>query len=332
MLNDKQIKELVEKARKIADVIYEDTPHHETFIEDTLCGWEMELYNDKNTRKLFKNHTGDEIQYEYNENGDVILVIEGTDSVQEYEYDEHNRLKTLTCIVDGNKYITEYTFDEQGNTTSEIKSIMYKSNPSNIEVYFKTEYEYNENNKVKRIIITDLYADVNIYTYEYDDKNRVILERSDDGEFETVHRYDDNTNTETIVTYGRTKIINRYDDESRIIFCEEIDTSGYEDKIVYFQSYEYDSNGNLIHNHRMYKYNNEEIDVENTYNDNNNIISSKLYDPASGNILGYKKCIYNDGGKIIAEIYWENVLDVTIYEYNQDGNILYSVILHGIQL
>jgi YD repeat-containing protein len=129
---------------------------------------------------------GGTTEYTYDENGRLISetftppVAGWITRKFKYEYDEKNRVKKRTEIFekDGKylgKQIREYEYDEKERVRKE-KTTSYDPH-ANLDFEATCEYQYNEKGKLlKRIMVYNI-GEITLrfqWTYEYDEKNRII--------------------------------------------------------------------------------------------------------------------------------------------------------------
>ena len=124
------------------------------------------------------------IEYEYSTTGNISGSIMPSERSESYTYTDNGNLDTITS--DGKAYDYDY-YD-----TGFIKSITYPGN-------LKTEYEYDNINRVTEIATSKNNNVINQFEYEYDNNGNVIKETRNNNE--TSYSYD-SLNRLISVTYS----------------------------------------------------------------------------------------------------------------------------------
>jgi len=170
--------------------------------------------------------------FEYDANGNLILIRDPKLNETKFEYDQHNQLFKR---IDGNasptlKRETEYAYDSRGNLTSVTDPLDHT-----------TTYEYDELNQLVKIIdhlnyewafthdasgnlLTKTDPNLNTTSYTYDAVNRLktVIDAEgnatpDPDDHKTIYNYDLNGNLLTIIdANGHTAVTNTYYTSNRL--------------------------------------------------------------------------------------------------------------------
>ena len=242
--------------------------------------------------------------------------VEGT---KEEENKEYKIIKTMTKR-DG-IFSEYYEYDKNGN---EIKYI--KTNESTGEVFGNVERVYDENGKLLKV--TDYINWHRTAEYIYDKYGSLIFEKPEsdyDGYIKTYEiQYDDDAR-KTYVVYKDERGEDQYRDEysyyvdgtikqhiSRVDFANKT-IIDYDEKGKFIRSLSYNENGMV------------EIDRQQEYDDDGNILSEKSFGGEYDSQIIYT---YDDEGKQLKKQMSDSrgVSSTTEYLYNEDGNVIKEII------
>lgn len=267
-------------------------------LEDFKIVYTKELYT-SNSEKY-----SDDITYEYDENGNMILKVnideDGDVDRYTYEYDENGNL-VLQKHTGPDWYEYEFTFgyDENGNMLFSKEE--YEDGDKS-----QTTYQYDENGNMISEVSIDRNGDKSEYTYKYDKNGNCISEVSIDGDGEIRDyswTYDENGNKLTELSNFRSS--------------------------TWYYEYTYDENGNLLVEKEQDYDGNMEVTAEYTYDKDGNLVTKKwesygdsyeatyTYDKY-GNLLQERTTEYgwNDDASYDDEVTYNN------YTYDDDGNLI----------
>jgi YD repeat-containing protein len=170
---------------------------------------------------------------EYNEDGSLKTLDPQELTTHIYQYDENGILVKETSTGDGFENIVEY--DEKGNT------IRIKSKSLTSEKEHTTEYEYDDNDRQ----IKSILSDGTVTTFEYDENGNKIKSVSTDGRFDSTFEYDENGNM-ILETSGTTTWAYEYDSKGNKIKYTVSDSDEKSGAFTSVTEYAYDEFGNLI--------------------------------------------------------------------------------------
>jgi hypothetical protein len=216
----------------------------------TGCSLNNSSNNEDVEYKLIKevstpiNYTSSTSEYFYDNNGNMIKRTKDGVDVDEitYEYNSEN----LPIRSESSNFITEYTYDEDNNV---IKIITTKDGI----IYSETNFEYENNSIVKSTHNTDDTIQVSLFEYD-ENSNLIKVDYYENNELisYTESIYDDNDNTISMTNYINDVVTSHYDNvfENDLLISQEISLRPANDLTDDFDlinlKFEYDSNGNLI--------------------------------------------------------------------------------------
>lgn len=157
------------------------------------------------------------VEYEYNEEGDMIAVSDSLHYKNTFEYDNHRIIKET--LRNGQRFYWEY--NNQGKCIHTwgddglFEFFIEYQNKKNIITSPQGKHEiiyYNE--FYKPIQITDAFG--HSKRFEYDKKGRLIKEIDEEG-LKTTHKYDANGNLILTELPDGATYISKYDEENRLI-------------------------------------------------------------------------------------------------------------------
>ena len=166
---------------------------------------------------------------------------DGVDEIT-YEYNSEN----LPIRSESSNFITEYTYDVDNNV---IKTITFKDG----SIYSETNFEYENNNKVKSTHKAD--DNILVTLFEHDENSNLVkVDNYENNELisYTESIYDDNSNNISMTTYVNDVVASHYNKvfKNNLLVSQEISlrpTNNLTDDFdIINLKYEYDSNGNLI--------------------------------------------------------------------------------------
>ncbi len=183
------------------------------------------------------------------------------------------------------KNITNY--NEKGLISDEVNY------GENNELNTKTVYYRDNNDKVNEIIIefADGSKTIKSYSYENNGKTIIVLEKSDDGEFE-----------------GKEKITT--DDKGNIIESQIISE---DDKILEQHKYEFNENGNILNETRFQ--NSKIISVTKYYYDDKKNVNKRVTSNSKGESIDWAIFKYDENGNLAEQQFGDHTLYKT--EYNE---------------
>ena len=237
--------------------------------------------------------------YQYDEGGRIAQMKStgpyGTVTTTDYEYDEHGNVirYTSTTVTEGRDPITdaggyEYEYDANGNMLSKTY-LYYNGEPTGQKIL----YEYDEHNRLIKIIDTTPGYNTSTTAYTYDKSGNLVKETK------TSHYQGDTENIQESYEYT-------YDVKGRVTVKKSYPPSEYVSKYKYnganvtkvYQDlghgcwdekcFSYDKNGNLI-------------SLLQTRTDYSSDYTAKL------------SLSYDDNGCCVSIVYWRSTYPTTTY-------------------
>ena len=265
---------------------------------------QIDWYDDSN--KLCQS-----TKLDYHENGTLSHIshydhLNASAFLTETKYDEYGNIISVYDYDDySNNSVTNirYDYDDKGNILHKTEYCGYN------QVISDTEYEYDQkgNLTLKTEHNPESRLAKNVYKYEYDSDNKLVLEtlsyEHSFGTYEEVYKYKYEYNNDGNIT--------------RVILNDDITIS----------EIEYDENGNIT---LKTDYSKEGlISSEITY-ENNNVVLEKKY-TVEGNLASKKE--YKNNNLILEITYSEETGEESVrneYEYNKKGNAtLHTITSYG---
>lgn len=264
---------------------------------------EIWVYKDSILQSRTEYRSGEVVTYEeYNENRDCIFSYSSSiNSYIEYSIFDESALKSSYYSYNfgtGYKTKTEYEYDGNGRVSKYIRTRAADNKITVNDTYF----EYGEGeaytlNATTRNIDGEVLGG---YVIKYNERERLIYQNENDGEFLEEYKYDENNNlTEYIWTENGAEIRR---------------------KIYEYEAADY---GTLV---RMFYYQKGELfeTWENEFDNNGNLLISRVIKP-DGTVYIHEKCEYNDDGLLTLHMYYDNSPEATTWTkktYNGNGDEL----------
>ena len=285
---------------------YLETPNKKEFIERSS------MYTDDG--KFIKNTTNSLLNktiYEINPaTGQINSVIDSNNNIINYTYDDKDRLISTKY----NDRIINYEYNDI-NLLSKINNnyIEYNlsydefNNPKEVKInnsitLVTNNYESNNGN-----LESIIYGNNNKISYTYDDYDRINTITKDGNIYN--YRYDNNGNLSKIISDN---------DSTEYVYDLAQKIRKYKYNNLFTINYTYDQNSNIINT--LYKLNYDTLNVENKYNEDNDITKTIF----NNKYINYN---YDNIGRLINR----NINDKfsTNYEYlslgNRTSNIIKSI-------
>ena len=285
--------------------------------------------------------------YKYNDDGTIstkkLIAENGLSSNNEYEYNDDGTLKSIAYFSEGGDRVkTErYEYNEYGSIRLKNTFKPDDSEPCGTEAH---EYEYDENGRIARDIITKAdnfsssdYDGTETLDYTYDENGNILTEHS--VRKGTYHTLATDVNEDNMIVYA-------YNSENQRISAEITDKYGYVTLIEY-EYYESDNSGyigsieipeNAVYKQIVTSYSSRGFfeRIVNIFDEKDNKLINAVYtsendeSPTSWTIY-----TYDTDGKLIKEDFYFNdsLLHYVEYEYDENGFMIsdteYSYLYNG---
>ena len=276
------------------------------------------------------------VSYEYDDNLNLIKVIDPVGNVFEYTYDSNHNLLTyksnnsllVTNIYDNNhRVIKQIDSNNQEINLSYFDEYTFVEEPSGInkKIYFNsygetTKIEYDDNSCEEKLfenkqLIHEVMTNGISYDYEYDDNSNLIKKTRSDGYY-IEYSYDANNN--------KVHSIDSFGIENSYTYDLNNNLLSHTNPLNKTESYTYDLNSNMM---SSTDYNGNTTTY--TYNDNKELIKVEYPDGKTNeyayNEFGYITCIkengiikethtLNDNNELVINTYADGTCEK--YEYN----------------
>lgn len=281
--------------------------------------------------------------YKYNDDGTIstkkLITENGISSNDEYEYNDNGKLKSIAYFSEGGDLVKTkcYEYNDDGRIRLESTFKPDDSEPCSTEAY---EYEYDENGRISRKIITITDNSLSCYydgtetiDYTYDENGNILTKHSvRKGTYHTLAT-DENEDNMTVYTYNS---------ENQLISSEITDEYGY----VYVFDYEYYKpensryiDGIEIPENAVYK----QTEIKNNshgffsrtvniFDESENMLVSVLYSSETSTSPDERTVYTYDNDRLIGEDFYAGngvLLYRTIYEYDDNGVIISDTSYYG---
>ena len=249
--------------------------------------YKQEITYNENGDKLSVSSPASMWIYEYNEKGMLSSLLTlyqnaGTSDRNDYTYDEDDRLtKHIFTDQDGSIIVKEFVYFDGGKIVTETENgkisgvmvynqkgnMLYEAYPLNKTGLIRAEYEYTDNEKMKRrslITLNGKNEERSETVWEFSD-GLLLKETSTVGNdiYTELYIYNESGTLERVVgdKNDQCQFERTYNEAGDIIRNETLD---------YDYTYEYDANGNLLSvNDALSEYSEEYTDYKLYYNPNN---------------------------------------------------------------
>lgn len=266
--------------------------------------------------------------YKYNDNGTIsskkcIAEDYGMTNCHEYEYNENGTLKSILYFTDELVITEVYECNENGDILSKNT---FRSNESELYSTEIHEYEYDENGRITKDIITKSedsgdYEETQMLDYTYDENGNILIKHSVIKGVQHTLAMDINDDNMIIYTYNS---------DNQCISAEITDKDG-NISIIEYEYYE-NCNGyiggvkipeNAVYEQTVTSYGEYEFYDRNVniFDKDDNILINVEYRSENGEPNRKVLYTYDADGNIIKEdFYVDNRLsDYIEYEYNENG-------------
>jgi len=271
-------------------------------------------YNEKGLIKEISDNVGHTRTYEYDEAGEHLIAVKGTEGTTQYSYWKvptgvggiQLREHAITSVTNPDGTHKYFDYDERGRLSKEYEdgnhSLMSYTYDEQGRVYFTdsiggtTVISYNDLGLESEIM--DAVGKINRYTYD-SNGNMTVLRGPENAVY--TYSYDSKGNVvKQSDPTGRTMEMS-YDDKGRV--------KSIRDAGRLFESYDYDEKGNVI-----------------SVTDSDNLALVYEYD-SFGNVLKVTNkrgqtidCTYNERGQVTSRKYSDGTK--VDYAYNSKGNLV----------
>lgn len=282
---------------------FREIPHYKDVkeqLEDFMIVYTKESYVSASKKY------SDDITYEYDENGNMILKVnideDGDVDRYTYKYDENGNLISETHVgPDWYEYEYTYNYDEKGNRISE--AAVFEDGDTTYGTY-----SYDEDGNLISVVYTDRNGVTTRENYCYNADNNKISEeisRSDGSGYKLSYKYDENGNlvwkkTDYSSHYYVTEYT--YDRNGNLLSAEESDDDGDMESYI---DYTYDKNGNVLTEKGKNRYGKDAYQWTYTYDEQDKLIK-KVYTKFGRN----EDASYDD-----EKTYYS-------YSYDRNGNLV----------
>ncbi|MBI9052630.1 MAG: hypothetical protein JEY96_02365 [Bacteroidales bacterium] len=258
----------------------------------TQIQWNHKYEKGKPKRNGYKNfskrfdHNGNIIEEIYYQSGTV-------DQKLSYKYDNNeNKVEFINYNGDENKVMFKQniTYD---NSARKIREERY--NGSDYQII---KYSYNTENRVSKIVRSDIYGNVEhkrIFNYKGNSCNISIYNSNDKETGSIVNKYDSNNNIIETIEYDDKDVVT---EKYEFTFKENLvleKTKYTLENFMYKEIYEYDAKGNLVKIKKEQPKGNIIVSNIYKYDSQNNLIEEQWYD-SNPNENSKKSYFYNKKG------------------------------------
>jgi hypothetical protein len=279
--------------------------------------WNYNYKNDKPEKEGYKN-----TYKEYNKHGNLIKEIYyrrgNVNQKMSYKYDENqNKTEFINYSAKNDEVVfkQEFFYNE--------KNLKIRENRYNGNDYFKIYYDYNDQDRLKKITKKKLVGtdkkleEERIYTYKGDKQIINVLDDEGNKLSKIINTYDKNGNLTSFVTYDTEgkelkKLTYKYNENN-----QKTDEIKHQNgNFIYHKNFDYNKKGNLVeiqkeqprenvHISKIYEYDTQGlVDKELRYDD-----MAEKYDS--------KKYFYGENGLLNRVIVYYALYDYKVmYKYN----------------
>jgi len=281
--------------------------------------WNYNFKNEKPEKEGYKN-----TYKEYNKHGNLIKEIYyrrgNVNQKMSYKYDENqNKTEFINYSAKNDEVVfkQEFFYNE--------KNLKIRENRYNGNDYFKIYYDYNDQDRLKKITKKKLVGtdkkleEERIYTYKGDKQIINVLDDEGNKLSKIINTYDKNQNLTSFVTYDTEgkelkKLTYKYNKNN-----QKTDEIKYQNgNFIYHKNFDYNKKGNLVeiqkeqprenvHISKIYEYDTKGlVDKELRYDD-----MAEKYDS--------KKYFYGENGLLNKVIVYYALYDYKVmYKYNYE--------------